>query len=127
MERGKISFISNADGSISVKIELSGGTVWVTKSEIANLLEVFTPAISANLREIFKNKELFETEVTRYHNGTMFYNLDVIIALAFRCKSPICRLFREWLREQAKRLFTTRMKLGLFDPQEKVPDRKSVV
>jgi len=103
MERGKISFNHNANGSISVQIELSGGTVWVTKSEIANLLEVFTPAISANLREIFKNKELFETEVTRYHNGTMFYNLDVVIALAFRCKSPICRLFREWLREQAKR------------------------
>ena len=103
MERGKISFNHNANGSISVKIELSGGTVWVTKSEIANLLEVFTPAISANLREIFKSKELFETEVSCYHNDTMFYNLDVIIALAFRCKSPICRRFREWLREQAKR------------------------
>lgn len=103
MERGKISFNHNANDSISVQIELSGGTVWVTKSEIANLLEVFTPAISANLREIFKSKELFETEVTRYHNGTMFYNLDVIIALAFRCKSPICHRFREWLREQAKR------------------------
>ena len=103
MERGKISFNHNANGSISVQIELSGSTVWVTKSEIANLLEVFTPAISANIREIFKSKELFETEVTHYHNGTMFYNLDVIIALAFRCKSPICRLFREWLREQAKR------------------------
>ena len=41
MDRGKISFNHNANGSISVKIELSGGTVWVTKSEIANLLEVF--------------------------------------------------------------------------------------
>ena len=77
--------------------------MWVTKSEIANLLEVFTPAISANLREIFKSKELFGTEVIRYHSGTMFYNLDVVIALAFRCKSTICHRFREWLREQAKR------------------------
>ena len=94
MERGKISFKHNANGSISVQIELSGETVWVTKSEITNLLGVFTSAISANLREIFKGKELFEAEVTRYYNGTMFYNLDVVIALAFRCKSPICRRFR---------------------------------
>ena len=103
MERGKISIEYNASGSIKVVIETAGGTVWLTKNEIARLFDVFVPAISANLRVIFKNKELFETEVTRYHNEVMYYNLDVVISLAFRMKGGFCRAFREWLREQAKR------------------------
>ena len=59
--------------------------------------------MTANLRGIFKSKDLFETEVSCYHKDTMFYNVEVIIELAYRCKSPICRRFREWRREQAKR------------------------
>ena len=58
--------------------------------------------VSANLRVIFKNKELYEADVTRYHNEVTYYNLDVVIALAFRCKGHICRLFRQWLRDQVK-------------------------
>lgn len=112
MERGKISIEHSSDKNIRVIIELANGTVWLTKHEIARLLDVFVQAVSANLREIFKDKELFEHEVTRQHKytdkkgnicHTEFYNLDVIIALAFRMKGGFCRPFREWLREQAKR------------------------
>lgn len=103
MKRGKISIEHNVSSSIKVVIETAGGTVWLTKNEIARLFDVFVPAVSANLRVIFKNKELFESEVTRYHNEVMYYNLDVVISLAFRMKGGFCRAFREWLREQAKR------------------------
>lgn len=103
MERGKISIEHNESGSVKVMIETVGGTVWLTKNEIARLFDVFVPTVSGNLRVIFKNKELFETEVTRYHNEVMYYNLDVVISLAFRMKGGFCRAFREWLREQAKR------------------------
>lgn len=114
MERGTINFRLNADSTLSVKIELTNGTVWLTKNEIARLLDVFAQSVSANLREIFKNQELFEGEVTKPYNGVVYYNLDVIIALAFRCKSPICRKFREWLREQAKLTFTANHTQPIF-------------
>lgn len=106
MKRGTISINDN-----NIHIELVEGTVWVTKSEIARLLDVFVQTVSTNVREIFKNKELFEHEVTRRdqfidENGlesiTELYNLDVIISLAFRMKGGRCRLFREWVREQIK-------------------------
>lgn len=104
MERGEMSIKHNLQtGAISVRIKLAHGTVWLTKNEIARMFDVLVPAVSANLRVIFKNKELFETEVTRYHNEVMYYNLDVVISLAFRIKGGFCRAFREWLREQTKR------------------------
>lgn len=112
MERGSIQFVRNTNGTISVKIELVDGNVWMTKHEIARLFEVFVPAVTANLRVIFKNKDMFEHQVTRNIRTTNdkgetygydLYNIDVIIALAFRMKGGYCRLFREWLREQVKR------------------------
>ena len=106
MERGSIKFRFNSDNILSVKIELADSTVWLTKNEIARLLDVFVQSVTTYLREIFKSQELFEGEVTKPSNGVIYYNLDVIIALAFRCKSPICRKFREWLRDRAKQTIT---------------------
>lgn len=106
MERGSIKFRLNSDNILSVKIELADSTVWLTKNEIARLLDVFVQSVSTNLREIFKYQELFEGEVTKPSNGVIYYNLDVVIALAFRCKSSICRKFREWLRDRAKQTIT---------------------
>lgn len=117
MKRGTISINEN-----KVFIELVDGTVWVTKTEIAKLLGVFAQTVSTNLREIFKNKELFEHEVTCIHNYTNdkgvnckieFYNLDVIIALSFRMKGDYCRLFREWVREQIKQSITDNRRMPI--------------
>lgn len=102
MERGKMAIKYNRDGSIKVVIETEEDTVWLTKHEIARLFDAFVPAVSANLRVIFKNREMFEAEVTCCHNEVVYYNLDVVISLAFRMKGTFCRAFREWLREQAK-------------------------
>lgn len=108
MKRGTISISAN-----KVFIELIDGTVWLTKNEIARLFDVFVPTISANLRVIFNNKELFETEVTRYHNEVMYYNIDVVISLAFRMKGGYCRLFREWVREQIKQPITDNRRMPI--------------
>lgn len=114
MERGKIAFKNNEQiGNMYVQIELAGdGSVWLTKHEIVELFNVFTSTVNANLKVIFKENELFESEVVRTHRyknkkgqdcSTEFYNLDVIIALSFRMKGAVCRAFREWIRKQAKR------------------------
>lgn len=113
MERGKMTIDRNMQtGAISVQIELVNGTVWLTKHEIARMFEVLVPNVTANLRVIFTYNDLLQTEVIKAHHYmsdkgeykcTELYNLDVIIALAFRMRGGHCRLFREWLREQAKR------------------------
>ncbi len=101
--RGNIEIRQRADSSLAINIITVDGDVWVTKHEIANIFQVFVSAVSSNLKVIFKNNELFEDEVTKEVAGVTFYNLDVVIALAFRCKGPICVRFRQWLRDKAKK------------------------
>jgi len=111
MNKGKITIIQDPiNGSVSVKFQLTeDGTVWVTKYELAELFNVYPSTISSNIAVIFKSGELFETEVVQTDtikggNGKFieYYNLDVIIALSFRMKGAVCRLFREWIRERIK-------------------------
>ncbi|MBX9049656.1 hypothetical protein HCH04_15195 [Bacteroides thetaiotaomicron] len=113
MERGKMNIEHNLNtGAISVRIEPMNGTVWMTKYEIARMFDVLVPMVTANLKVIYSTKELSEVWTVKYltytqKNGqvchTELYNLDVIIALAFRMKGGFCHRFREWIREQAKR------------------------
>ena len=50
MKRGKILIEQNIEsGNISVQIELVDNTVWLTKSEIAHLFDVFSSSVRANL------------------------------------------------------------------------------
>ena len=112
MKYGKITIEHNFEsGHISVQTELVDGTVWVTKHQIAYLLDVHVQSVTASLKTIFKSKELFEHQVIKYHdykdkngltNITELYNLDVIIALSFRMQGGYCRLFREWICGRCK-------------------------
>jgi len=111
MNKGKITIIQGSiNGSMSVKFQLTeDGTVWVTKYELAELFNVNPIMIASNIAAIFKSGELFESEVVQTDtikggNGKFieYYNLDVIIALSFRMKGAVCRLFREWVRERIK-------------------------
>ena len=106
MNRGKIEITQRADSSIAINITTANDDVWVTRHEIADIFQIFVPAVTSNLRAIFKNKELHQQEVTKEVGGVTYYNLDVVIALAFRCKGPICTMFRRWLRDKAKRPLT---------------------
>lgn len=102
MNRGKIDITQRTDSSIAINITTVNNDVWVTRHEIADMFQIFVPAVTSNLRVIFKNEELYQEEVTKEVGSVTYYNLDMVIALAFRCKGPICRMFRQWLRDQAK-------------------------
>ena len=104
--RGKIEITQRADSSIAINIITVNDDVWVTRHEIADIFQIFVPAVTSNLRVIFKNDELYEEDVTREIGRVTYYNLDVVLALAFRCKGPICKMFRRWIRDQAKRPLT---------------------
>ena len=104
--RGKIDIIQRADSSISINIITINDDVWITRHEIADMFQIFVSSVTSNLKVIFKNEELYEEEVTKEVGGVTYYNLDVVIALAFRCKGPICKMFRRWLSDKAKRPMT---------------------
>lgn len=76
--------------------------VWMTQFEIADLFGVFSCNIRRAIRGIFKNKELNEAYTTRYirqSDGISYdtYNLEMIIAIAFRICSKESALFRRFV------------------------------
>lgn len=98
--------------AVSVHIELENGTVWLSKNQIADLFGVYISAVTMNLKSIRSEDEAFldanRCEISYQtasgeHYQRSIYNLDVIILLAFKMKGGNCHLFRQWLREQAKR------------------------
>lgn len=76
--------------------------VWMTKFEIADLFEVFSCDIRKAIRAIYKNKELSETDTMKcikQTDGISYdvYNLEMIIAIAFRICSKETLWFRRFV------------------------------
>ncbi len=74
----------------------------MTKFEIADLFGIFSCDIRKAIRVIYKNKELSETDTMKYIKQTDgisydVYNLEMIIAIAFRICSKESILFRRFV------------------------------
>ena len=76
--------------------------VWMTKFEIADLFGVFSCNVRKAIHSIYKNKELNELDTMKYlkqPDGISYdvYNIEVIIAVAFRICSKESILFRRFV------------------------------
>lgn len=76
--------------------------VWMTQFEIADLFGVFSCYIRKAIHAIYKNKELNEYDTMKYikqPDGISYdvYNLEMIIAIAFRICSKESILFRRFV------------------------------
>ena len=76
--------------------------VWMTQFEIADLFGVFSCDIRKAIWAIYKNKELSETDTMKYIKQTDgisydVYNLEMVIAIAFRICSKETLLFRRFV------------------------------
>lgn len=96
MNRGIITI--SEMGTITIPTTI----VWMTKFEIADLFGVFSCDIRKAIRAIYKNKELSETDTMKYIKQTDgisydVYNLEMIVAIAFRICSKESILFRRFV------------------------------
>lgn len=96
--------ITIENGQVTIRPTTNG--VWLTQSQIADLFNVFTSTVSANIRAMLKSGVLHEEHVirrTRCRNGNIVerYNLEMITALAFCLKSEKAEVFRRWIVERA--------------------------
>ena len=77
-------------------------SVWMTQFEIADLFGVFSCDVRKAIHTIYKNKELNEFDTMKYlkqPDGISYdvYNIEVIIAVAFRICSKESVLFRQFI------------------------------
>lgn len=79
--------------------------VWMTQFEIADLFGVFSCGIRKAIRAIYKNKELSEVDTMEYvkqPDGISYdvYNLEMVIAIAFKICSRESIQFRQFVMNE---------------------------
>ncbi|SDB07979.1 Uncharacterized conserved protein [Desulfonatronum thiosulfatophilum] len=99
------------DGRTRLDLRIEGRTVWLTQLEIAELFQITKQNVSLHAKNIFEDGELAEDSVVkeslttaadgkRYQ--TRLYNLDLILAIGYRVRSPRGVQFRQWASSHLK-------------------------
>ena len=93
------------DGRSQIKLRAKDQTVWLTQREMAQLFDVSTDNVGLHLKNIFADGELELKSVTEESSVTAadgknyltkLYNLDAILAVGYRVRSPRGVQFRRW-------------------------------
>jgi len=89
--------------NIKLEVNVKNETVWLTQVQMAELFGKVKSTINEHIKNIYKNKELFEHEtMTKFGNSefsakpTNYYNLDMIISVGYRVNSKQGIRFRKW-------------------------------
>ena len=99
---GEIIIYQTEDGLTKLDVNFHDETVWLSKSQMAELFQRDRSVISRHIRNIFDERELIqESNVQILHipfsdKPVEFYNLDVIISVGYRVKSQRGVQFRIW-------------------------------
>lgn len=90
---------------ISFNIDVTGDTVWATQQQIADLYDLDRTVVTKHIQNIFEEGELDRNSVCAKFAQTasdgktyeiLHYDLDMILAVGFRAKSPKATEFRKW-------------------------------
>jgi prophage maintenance system killer protein len=115
METGEVIIYQSQDGQASIEVRLQDDTVWLSQSQMVALFGQTKQNISLHIRNVFNEKELDEKSVvkeslTTAADGkkykTKYFNLDVIISVGYRVKSPRGTQFRIWANQVLKEYLT---------------------
>lgn len=92
-ERGNLT-VPTANGAIT--------EIWMTETELAELFRVIVPTIRATMKAACKSGVLKERKVCKYvrlenGNGADVYNLEMVVALAFRIHAQGATRLREYI------------------------------
>ncbi len=110
----EILIYQNQSGNIKIDVRLEEETVWLTQDQMATLFGKGRSTITEHILNVYAENELSETATCRKfrlvrNEGTRtverdidHYNLDVIISVGYRVKSPQGTQFRIWATQRLK-------------------------
>jgi hypothetical protein len=129
----QILLYQSEDGRTKLDVRLENQTLWINQKQLTELFGKAKGTISEHIKHIFEDGELEpaatvrlfrtvqvegEREVTR---EVECYNLDMVLALGFRVRSPMAVRFRQWAADKLKEYITKGFVLDddrLKNPQE---------
>lgn len=120
------------DGRTKLDVRLEDSNVWLSQKQLTDLFGKAKGTISEHIKHIFEDGEL-EAEATVRQFRTVqiegsrevsreveHYNLDMVLALGFRVRSPMAVRFRLWAADKLKEYITKGFVLD--DDRLKNPD-----
>lgn len=109
--KSQVLLYQSEDGRTKLDVRLEDQTVWLNQKQLTELFGKAKGTISEHIKHIFEDKELEEDSVVRLFRTTAadgkqyevaHYNLDMVLALGFRVRSPIAVRFRQWAADKLK-------------------------
>ena len=103
-----IIIYNTEDGKSKINLKLEDGTVWLNQLQIAELFQTTKQNISKHIKAILEDEELREDSTVNYQltvqkegnreieRNIAFYNLDMILAIGYRVRSPRGVQFRKY-------------------------------
>ena len=114
MNKSEILIYQNSEGNIKIDVRLEEESVWLTQAQLCELFQKSKATISEHIKNVFEEGELdasvtvrnFRTVKTEgkreVERAIDYYNLDVIISVGYRVKSPQGTQFRIWATQRLK-------------------------
>lgn len=111
LNTGEILLYQNIEGNIALDVQLMDDSVWLTQEQMAALFGKAKSTISEHISHVFAEGELVADSVVRNFRTTAsdrknydtnYYNLDVVISVGYRVKSPQGTQFRIWATARLK-------------------------
>ena len=102
---------SNGVTEYQVIIDSGAETIWATEQQIADIFDRDRTVVGRHIRNSFKEGELDKNSVSAKFAHTAedgktyqvnHYNLDTIISVGYRVKSPLATEFRKWATSKLK-------------------------
>ncbi len=102
------------DGRNRIQVRLENETVWLTQRSMAELFQTTPQNITIHVRAIYRDGELSEPATCKdflqvqkegersIQRRFKFYNLDIILAVGYRVRSPRGVQFRQWATERLR-------------------------
>jgi len=106
-----IIIYQSEDGCTKLDVRLDEQTVWLSQKQLTELFGKAKGTISEHITHIFADHELEEGAVVRLFRTTAadgkvyevaHYNLDMVLAVGFRVRSPAAVRFRQWAADKLK-------------------------
>jgi hypothetical protein len=109
MNETNIIIYQTEDGITKIETRLENETVWLSIEQMSELFQKSRSTVNEHIIHIFEEEELNNESCMRKigisdfsTKPTNFYNLDVIIAVGYRVKSPQGTKFRQWATARLK-------------------------
>jgi len=110
-DKGQIIIYNTEDNLAKINLQIQDGTVWLSELALAELFQTSRQNINKHIKNIFEDGELDKEVVCNYYLQTtdhgaiegktqtksvVHYNLDMILAIGYRVRSPRGVQFRQY-------------------------------